>query len=107
MAPGQTAFGQSSFQAGPPKAASGVLTNFSSFRAMRYPLLRNAIAKALRFGTTTWQVVHEVSYLRANIGRAETGSANTNRTRLDTTHRGNTVVYLSRDCPKTKNIGCR
>src|SRR5258708_1576804 len=96
MAPGQTALGHSFFQAGAPNGTSGVLVNSSSLRGIRKPLLRNAMPKAFNFGGMTWQVVHDVPYLRANIGRAETGSARDSRSKLDTTNRSNTVVYLSR-----------
>src|SRR6266850_1651063 len=63
--PGQTAFGQSFFHAGAPKATSGALMNFSSLSGIRYPLLRNAMPKAFSLGGTTWHVVQEVSYRRS------------------------------------------
>jgi DNA-binding NtrC family response regulator len=91
MAPGQTAFGHSFSHAGAPSATSGILIRRSSFKGIRKPLFRNAMPKALSFGGMTWHVVHEVSYRLAKIGKAERGSANTQRTRLDTTHRKNTV----------------
>src|SRR5262245_53123347 len=100
MAPGHTAFGHNFFQAGAPKPTSGILTNFSSFRGMRNPLFRNAMPKAFSFGGITWHVRHDVSYRRAKIGNAETGSARANKSRLETTIRGNTVVYLPRDRQK-------
>src|SRR5947207_9480617 len=53
IAPGQTAFGQSCFQAGAPSDTSGVLMNFSSLIGMRYPLLRNAMPNAFSFGGMT------------------------------------------------------
>ena len=90
MAPGQTAFGHSFSHAGAPRATSGTFTSRSSFKGMRKPLLRKAMPKAFSFGGMTWQVVHEVPYRLAKIGNAESGSANTQRTRLDTTHRKNT-----------------
>jgi hypothetical protein len=75
-------------------------------RGIRKPLLRNAIPKGFSLGGMTWHVVQEVSYRRANIGSADTGAASTHIAKLATTHR-NTVVYLSRDCQKAKNIGGR
>src|SRR5947207_3220936 len=105
MEPGHTALGQSFFHAGAPKATSGALINFSSFSGIRYPLLRKAIPKAFSLGGTTWQVVHEVSYRRANIGRAEAGFVTATKRMQDTTKRSSTVVYLSCDSQKTKNIG--
>src|SRR5258706_14696038 len=50
MAPGHTAFGQSFFQAGAPKATSGVLMSLFSLSGIRCPFFRNAIPKALTFG---------------------------------------------------------
>src|SRR5262245_46280637 len=96
IAPGHTAFGHSFFQAGAPKATSGVLMNFSSLRGIRYPLLRNAIPKAFSLGGMTWHVMQDVPKRRAKIGNAETGSASANSRKVHPTKRTNTVVYLSR-----------
>src|SRR5262245_3874258 len=71
IAPGHTAFGQSCFQAGAPKLTSGVLMNFSSLSGILKPLLRNAMPKAFSFGGITWHVMQDVSYRRANIGKAD------------------------------------